>query len=436
MLAALLPTRPAVKRDVERFSLVEPRYGLDGEVRTLVEVGESHGLTRERIRQLQELFEARLSAGAVYAPRLQEVRTLLLETPFCPLALLKDRAAPVLGTMAIEGAIDLIERVLGWPAGGRLTFGRRNVLEAPLPIWTHTLSETTVSAVMQQAYAMSMMAGAFLVTAIIGMVAEDAQRAVSRAQVHDILAAWPEAHWIDEQGGWGWVDGVERSPIVGDIRKMLAVAHPLSVDIEDLYSGLAKSHRQAMRGERLNRFSGLLAPTWVIHALLTQLPEFAVAQQDNFRLRAPIDAESLMDGGTELAIYKEMVKRGGIASWQQVKTALVDEQGVNPVTFGVIFKNRCWMDQPGYGVYALRGYRLFIDRVRVRSRSISIPWSGGQGENVDARSSLFDDDGCVQFTVRMTASTKPHRVINLPERITNNDALVGLYRQVSGEFQI
>ncbi len=294
---------------------------------------------------------------------------------------------------------------------------------------------------MQQAYAMSSMVGAFLVTAILVLVAEHAGRFVSRDQIHQILGAWGKAHWIDEESGWGWVDGVERSTAVSDIRKILAVAHPISVDIAVLYAGLSLSRRQAVRGERMNRFSGLLAPRWVLDHILRQLPEFAVAQQDNFRLRSPIDPVTLMEGDTEQKIYAALNARGGLASWQELRDELVERQGMNFLTFGVVLKNRCWVDQAGYGVYCFRGLRFEIEQVRSRgSRRIFAAPSVRATQNRPPASQQpalrppsAPHGSVLEMEIRMTSMSREsrNRVINIP-RDRRSDDFVGDYSAKDG----
>jgi hypothetical protein len=427
---ALMPSRQHPQPTVAKVDLIEPRYGVEGRMLTLSEIGERHSLTRERARQVQELFEARLSAGSIYAPRLEAVRRTLAGIDFALVEPLQQQLAPELGPMVLEGALDLMERVLEWPMGGRIAHARRNPSTPELAVWTQSLTETAVSSVMQQAAAMSSSVGAFLVTGIIGLVAEHAQRFVTREQIHQILSAWPSAHWVDEETGWGWVDGVEKGPMITDVCRILAVAQPLSVDIAAIYAGLTQPKRAALKAERPNRFSGLMAPRWVLQYILEQLPEFEVAQYDNFRLRTPVDPRSVMEDGTGLAIYDAIVKRGGLATWQQLKQDLVESQGVNPITFGVVLKNRCWIEQPGYGLYGLRGLRLHIEQVRAKGRVHTylppvvpapgpLPLDYGAGFTMPLR----------QTSVSREAN--PHRVISIPHRF-HAGIVPGEYRHGDG----
>lgn len=378
LVSALLARRnPHPENGKRRDSMVLPRYGVGGKVLTLQEVGDSLGVTRERPRQLQDLFETRVAEGEVYAPALRRVQEEINQAPMGTLEQLQSRLAPRLGSMAVEGAVDLIGRVMGWPLHGRLVAGQRNGWEKGVTLWARGLEEATVTAALQHAWNMSSLTGGFLVGTVAGMLVESHGTAVSRATVADILNAWSPVRWVDEETGWGWIDGTQAGYVYSEVKKIVAIAQPLSIDVEEIYAGLA--NWRSARTERVNRYAGMLAPRWVMQHVLEHFArEFSVAQHDNFRLREPVDPRTLLDDGTELSIYDALKSFGGLASWAELKDKLVSEGGMNPVTFGVLLKNRSWVVQPGRGLYAFRGLRPWVLQARLRDGLVrSFPYPNG-----------------------------------------------------------
>lgn len=86
---------------------------------------------------------------------------------------------------------------------------------------------------------------------------------------------------------------------------------------------------------------------------------------------------------------------------------------MNPITFGVVLKSSSIFCQPGYGIYALRGWRFQIEHVVGKSGEKSFPRSTVHS----AVSVLGPDSEVLVFDVNQTATAdqrRSHRIVYVP----------------------
>lgn len=396
-------------------SILGPRYGLGGTETTLQEAGDAVGMTRERIRQLQAAFENRVEQGEVYAPRLKQLVHQLDSIRFASMDSIVRTVSPLLGNQAVTGALAFAS-ALGLTTKGTtfdVTVFGTSKLETNG--WTTRLNESHVAAILRSARAMTSRVGAFHLTAVMGDVSDDMSYAFEKDEVRAVLDGCKQCVWLDSEIGWGTISGVADFPVLIEVRRMLAVAFPLSLDITDIFAGLTQCRRQAInRSPASSRFGGGMPPPWIVRKLLELQEEFVVAQYDNFKLRKYIDPLLLMEGDTEKRIFEGLRDLGGIASWRQMSNAMVATRILNPITFAVYLKTCSYIYQPAYGIYAFRGQRMYIQSVWKdgQQHEFSLPVSGLGGRVVTEHS-----ENVISFEVNQTTSTQGRgRAVYAPAR--------------------
>jgi len=340
------------------------RYGLSGRDMTLEECGTAMGLTRERVRQLQAAFEKVFADSRPYAPALLRFARNLEKFELISIRRLGEGLAPTLGGQTSLGALAAARAVLGKPEQGWVFDG---VLYPPyglrISCWSRRLAQPDLLAILRSARSMTGRVGAFHVTAVCADVSEELKAYISRAEVEAAVDSCEQFCWLDRDSGWGSLAGVGDAPIFNEVRKMLAVAYPISLDITDICAGLAACRRQVVNRDSASRFGGGMPPPWVMRQLLEQQPDLQVAQYDNFKLKVGVDPLSLIEGDAEKVIFKTLVRLGGVAAWKELRQELVHAEVMNPITFAVVLKSSSIFCQPGYGIYALRGWRFNIEAI-------------------------------------------------------------------------
>jgi hypothetical protein len=416
---ALLPRDDA---DGLSSSLLGPRYGLGGTDKTLQECGDAIGITRERIRQLQSIFEARVSQGGVYAPRIRSFLSLLNTISIETMPSLNARFKEILGNQSVTGAL-AFATVLKLSFTGRVvefSISFPYALEARC--WSARLSEASISAIVRSARAMTSRIGAFHLTAVLGDVTEELGEHVTRQEVKTVLSGCTQCVWLDDEIEWGTILGATDIPILEEVRKMLAVSFPVSLDITDIFAGLVQCRRQSTnRSPAAARFGGGMPPPWVVRKLLDLQEDMEVAQYDNFRLKKFIDPLTMMEGEADKRIYETLKNFGGVASWRQMKESMVDTLKLNPVTFAVMLKSCSYIYQPAYGIYAFRGQRMFIQAVWKDGKSLAFPLPPSMVSGARAVTEISDT--VIEFEVSQTTSGPGRsRAVYVPSRVASRTA--------------
>ncbi len=268
-------------------------YGLDGKGgANFQRIGDEFGLTRERVRQIvSETDPSRYFKPGALSALTRIVATIASSLP-APAADLESRLQTeglVLNPFRLEGIIQ-IGSLLGCPVPFRLTRqgGRRYAVAAGFPPF-----QKIVSRARQKVRRCGM---ATLSECIGGRgKTGSAQRELDLAEV--VLSAQRDFRWLLPGSGWFWFADTAPNRVASRIRKMLAVANPLTID--EIREGLA-------------RMRDPLAPNSILLELCRQLPGLSV---DGEIIRA--DAEIKIDevlNKTEIDIFQLLSEHNGCMS--------------------------------------------------------------------------------------------------------------------------
>lgn len=411
LIEAILPRN---EEKAAAGSILAGRYGLDGQDLTLEQCAEPIGLTRERVRQLQSAFEGGFEDYRPYAPALARFASHLEGMPLISIRVFASEYAQLLGGQTAIGAFAAARAVLGRPADGWLfdqtVYPPYNLR---LSCWSTRLVQRDLVAILRSARAMVTKVGAFHVTTVCGDVGDELKAYISLAEVEGTIDSCEQFTWIDRETGWGTLGDAGDASVFNEVRKMLAVAFPISLDVSEIVAGLVACRRQVMKRDNAGRFGGAMPPPWVIRKLLELQPDLQIAQYDNFKLKQALDPEILIHGEAEKLIFKTLMRLGGAASWRELRQELLDTRAMNPITFGVVLKSSSIFCQPGYGIYALRGWRFNIESLWGKHGQKTFPRPAAQG----AVSLGGSDSELIVMDVNQTATKtarRSHRIVYVP----------------------
>ena len=215
-------------------SIVARHYGFDGRGgANFQRIGNEFGLTRERVRQIVSGSDSRLqilSAGCRTLDRVIAFIAARLPAPAAEIELNLQRAGLTLKPFRIEGVVNAAS-LLSRPVPFRISAlnRKRFVIPAECPRFRDVVGRA------RQLVRRNGMATIAEFTNDV----RDGEAAQGEARlIQAILSTQSDFRWLDEHSGWFWLAEAPRNRAVKRIRKMLAVANPLTV--EELRAGLGR----------------------------------------------------------------------------------------------------------------------------------------------------------------------------------------------------
>jgi hypothetical protein len=256
------------------------RLGWSGRQLTLAAAGREAGVTRERMRQLEERVRADLPAVPVYVPAL--MRALDALAAAAPIeasdaaALLKERGiseAPFAPESLIAAAADLH---IDSPITLAESRGLSMVVDAGV--------QAPVAAILATARSMAGRSGIGDAVEVSAEVSVRIGADCSTEEVRRTLSASP--HVLMLHGSWYWVTDLPdgRNRVAHACCDLLSVNAPLSVTC--LWEGLKRwyTRRNVNSGSTRN-----IPPVEALRAFLQAHPDFIVNAEDNVRPTGPMD---------------------------------------------------------------------------------------------------------------------------------------------------
>lgn len=335
LLDALLPSaKPSHLRAIDL------RLGLSGELpRTLGAAGENVGLTRERVRQVEQRFREAVSDARPWMPALDRTLAQVRE-------LIPARAADV--------ERSLVEKEL---LGGPLplealirtarAFARDPGFDvAPALGIAHASDETLPSIdVGVLARKLTTHWGASTIDALHDALGEQTGEPIDPRAMRLMLEAVPGFEWLDDECNWFWVRGTSRNRLLNTVEKIMSVAG--SITISELRDGVGRWYRM----------DGFRPPRDVLARLCVQ--------SGSYRR----DGELIMEGpqtprwedvlGTiERTMADVLFEHGPVMRRDDFERLVVDERGINRSSFYVYLGYSPILARYAPGVYGLRGARV------------------------------------------------------------------------------
>lgn len=353
MSTTALMVKDKQERNSEMFA---ERYGVLGLDKTLQTIGDRHGMTRERVRQITDKMLDRSQHITFDIPvleRLYEAAQPLLPST---VSRLDTALAGLLGeSLSTFDANRFSREVLGKPLF--------NITDTPGEVgkkWEMTIYDPInhepeeVSALRQSSLAMIRSCGAANFHYVVGEASALTGKAIASQDALKAIQLVNHFEWLVEEDGWFWF-GMEQpleNRAITVCRKVLSVATS-PVDVEDLLTAMVRSRRP--RSEpRLKRVTLVELPMRVLVALLERVPVFRTVQYDDFVLNEKIDPETVLSE-SEFLIYQCLLRHGGVATKSTIMKETMAATSLQDITFHLGLSTSPIIARLSKGIYTIRG---------------------------------------------------------------------------------
>jgi hypothetical protein len=274
-------------------AIVARHHGLDGGGGANFQViGNEVGLTRERVRQIVSENDPRHYVRSSGLPVLERVIATVsanLPAPAENVEALLQAQGLTRTIFRLEGIVE-IATLLRRPMPFRITMlnGRRFVVAAEYPRFRHIV---TAARERVRRYGVANLAACRPGRSKGG----DVQRELDLLET--VLTTAGDFRWLSRNTGWFWFSEVTTNRVVSRIRKMLAVANPLTT--AEIRAGLG-------------RMLDPLVPDATLLELCRQLPGLSV-DGDRIRADAEINVSEVLNK-TERDIFRLLAENNGCMS--------------------------------------------------------------------------------------------------------------------------
>jgi len=390
----------ALEASVSGRTAVTLRLGFGGEPpMTLSGAGESVGLTRERVRQLEKRFTDAIAGSKAWAPVLDKVLKVITNAAPASVPdaeqLLSDKGL-VRGSFSIESLLSAAE-LFGRDAGFEYDRAAGVIFRAG--------SEMSPRLVSSEARRLTTHWGAATVDALAAELADRFDGDVDAALLRVLLETVSNLQWLDDEKEWFWVKGTNRNRLLNQVEKIMSVAG--SIGIGELREGVGRFHRMG----------GFRPPREVLARLCEQSGLYS---RDGDMIREGLGLrpwDEVLGETVEGRIAEALFEQGPVMRRDDLEHIVVAERGVNRSSFYVYLGYSPIIARYAPGVYGLRGARVTAGEVNAL-----IPPRVRQQRLVDHG---WTADGRVWIAYRMSATAVQAGVLSVPAAL--EDFLSGSY---------
>jgi len=379
----------ALEASASGRTAVKLRLGFGGELpMTLSRAGDSVGLTRERVRQLEKRFTDAIAGSKAWTPVLDKVLKVI--TNAAPASvddagkLLSDKGL-VRGSFAIESLLSAAQ-LFGRDAGFEY--------DREAGVIFRDGSGMSPRLVSSEARRLTTHWGAATVDALAAELADRGDGDVDAALLRVLLETVPNLQWLDDEKEWFWVKGTNRNRLLNQVEKIMSVAG--SIGIGELREGVGRFHRMG----------GFRPPREVLARLCEQSGLYSrdgdlIAEGPDLR---PWD--EVLGKTVEGRIAEALFEYGPVMRRDDLERIVVAERGVNRSSFYVYLGYSPIIARYAPGVYGLRGARVTAAEVNAL-----IPPRVRQQRLVDHG---WTADGRVWIAYKMSATAVQAGVLSVP----------------------
>ena len=329
-----------------RLDALAARLGWDGgSGATLDDCGKQLGITRERMRQIQQKALKRLPNHEVFMPALDNALALLEAQ--APLSLEQSSNA-----LSNAGITRTEFHPLSLLNAARL-LGKKTTLEVSdkgqgkiLAANSHTGALQLIATQARKLAGQSGVASVFQVCD--ALEAHDQQ--IGEEAVRRMLAANASVEFLDDD--WFWVPGIpqDRNRLRNVARKILAVAAPQPV--VSIRDGVRRNYR--WRSSSHPRFQSLVVPPLeAMKAFFQRHDEFCVTDE-LVDVRAPVDHREQLGEADRIMVEVLRGSPAGVLDRKSFGEGCI-ARGMNENTFSVYTTYSCVLEHVGLDIWKLRG---------------------------------------------------------------------------------
>lgn len=403
-------------------SMLMQRYiSRRGAGRTLQEVGDDFGITRERVRQVCEAFEELFAEVDAATPALDRALMAASRVAPCEVDELDEQLRRFIGENAgIEALVAwatmlgqtnlpvLCERIRTKARGSLVDI---TMVQKPnAPAWVEPMIRHVIRD--------SSMFGCTNVLRIAGRLALKEGVAPGQEAIEMALEASAGFRWIDKETGWFTLGDNSNCSAAMRVRKIIAVAHS-TVGADEITAALASDDVWMYRE---STSLGLATPpVHVLRELLAGWPWLKVVQKGRFAAAEGFEPNGVLTG-TEQACIDVITSHDGVACRFELKDVVLGQLGLTDVMLAAVLGSSPIFERLEHGLYRIIGRRVgdgAINAARRRLRERS-----GQGVTPpDARPN--------EFYIRVTEASLKNEQYHVPTRFV--PSLAGKQHQLSFE---
>lgn len=336
----------ALEASASGRTAVKLRLGFGGEPpTTLSEAGESVGLTRERVRQLEKRLTDTIDDSTPWTPVLDKVLKVIAKS--APASaddaqqLLSDKAL-VRGSFSIQSLLSAAQ-----------VFGRDVGFEydREAGVIFRDGSGMSPRLVSSEARRLTTHWGAATLDALAAELADRGASDVDAALSRVLLETVPNLQWLDDEKEWFWVKGTNRNRLLNQVEKIMSVAG--SIEIGELREGVGRFHRMG----------GFRPPREVLARLCEQSGLYSrdgdlITEGPGLRAWDEVLGQTV-----EGRIAEALFEHGPVMRRDDLENIVVAEKGVNRSSFYVYLGYSPIIARYAPGVYGLRGARVTAGEV-------------------------------------------------------------------------
>lgn len=390
---------PAEDRDRE---IVAEYYGWDGgQGRTLEELGQKHGLSRERIRQVCVRAIKRNAGARAFAPVLDRALAFVAQrVPVGHDSLMRDfRDA---GFTRCGLALDAVAKAADF-LGRTTPFAIVPVEKGALVAAPRDAAAPT--GIVQSARRAVLNYGATTLAEVAADFTDQSGAPVELALVRETLGLLVDFEWLDPQKGWFKLATFPQYGLANMVEKVLSVAPKLDVDL--LVAAIARYRRSGRK----------VPPPHVLVEFCRRLPGVCI-EGHNIRAVPPRDWRQVLLG-VEAGMVGVLAQFGPVMERGEFEERC-SEAGINRFSFNAIIMSSPVIAQFGRSVYGLVGAK--VDRRTLESLSAR---RSGTPSRVLSRFEQ-SEDGKVVLTYKLSKAAISGGVITVPAAL--KDGISGQYR--------
>ena len=316
---------------------VRVRLGLTtGEPTTLQQAAVAAGITRERVRQVEQALRQEVQAGPTWTPALDRAIAHVVKSAPARIDDLVTELAELSMTDGLSLDVLLaLSSVYGQDTPFAIDRDRGLAFTGDSPL---DAIEATARRLVTH----------WGVTTLDELQTElDNDGITIEAQpLRLLVSALDDAVWLDDERSWFWIRGLARNRLLNQIEKIMSVAGSLTIG--ELRDGVGRHHR--MRAFR--------PPREVLARLCEETGLYARRGDEIVELPGQLRSwqETLADNEELLA--EVLFEKGPVMRREDLERIVCDERGLNRSSFYVYLTYSPIIARFAPGVYGLRGARM------------------------------------------------------------------------------
>jgi hypothetical protein len=332
----------------------------EGPGKTLQEIGDEHGTTHERVRQICAVYEEFFKRTEAVTPALDRVLSAVAQIETCSAKEANEQFAHLIG----EGAG--IECLIAWArdvgrAEVKIRCNRvRRTMRGEFVDTTFVEridASTWVRPLLAHVSRDISMFGCTNIVRVAGWLALKERVAPGQVAIEAVLEGNDFFRWLDKDTGWFTIGAADGGAVAVRVRKIMAVAHD-SVGADEICAALTSD--DGLIHPNTQSIGHAVPPVHVIRELLRNWSWLKVVQKGRFAPGEGFDSAGALTEHERMAVSL-IEKHNGVACRFELGNAAVQELKLSDMAVSIMLGRSPIIRRLEYGLYSLIGRRVGDD---------------------------------------------------------------------------